>query len=49
MRKDGMEMALVFITYILETSWASLQPEMQLCLCETFRSCTYIIMASTGH
>lgn len=48
-RKDSMDMALVFITCILETSWASLQPEMRLCLRETFRSCAYIIMASTGH
>lgn len=47
-RKDSMDMALVFITCILETSWASLQPEMRLCLHETFRSCAYIIMASTG-
>lgn len=44
-----MDIALVFITCILETNWASLQPEMRLCLRETFRSCAYIIMASTGH
>lgn len=49
MRNNSIVVALVFITCILETSWASLQPEMRLCLCETFRSCAYIIMASTGH
>lgn len=49
MRKDGMEIVLGFITYILETSWASFQPEMWWCLCETFRSCAYAIMASTRH
>lgn len=48
MRKDSMEMVLFLIMYILETSWASLQPEMRLCLCETFRNCAYI-KASTGH
>lgn len=49
MRKGSMEMALAFITCILETSWASLLSEARLRLCKTFRSCAYIIMGSTGH
>lgn len=49
MRKDSIEMGLGFITCALETTWPSLQPEMQLCLCKTFRSYAYVITVSTEH